>query len=87
MKLQKHNTEANDIKYKNGLHCTTRILKTEGVCLLTPCETFIQCIIFIVIFELACYVAKASLYFLLLISVCVYDGHRVISTSEVCPPN
>ncbi|XP_057764472.1 mitochondrial arginine transporter BAC1 [Salvia miltiorrhiza] len=31
VKLQKHNTEANGIKYKNGLHCTTRILKTEGV--------------------------------------------------------
>ncbi|KAG6419148.1 hypothetical protein SASPL_121360 [Salvia splendens] len=36
VKLQKHNTEANGIKYKNGLHCTTRILKTEGVCLLNP---------------------------------------------------
>lgn len=31
VKLQKHNTEANGIKYKSGLHCTTRILKTEGV--------------------------------------------------------
>ncbi|KAL8460470.1 hypothetical protein ACS0TY_032131 [Phlomoides rotata] len=31
VKLQKHNTEANGIKYKNGLHCTKRILKTEGV--------------------------------------------------------
>ncbi|KAL1560247.1 Mitochondrial arginine transporter bac1 [Salvia divinorum] len=31
VKLQKHNTEANGIKYKNGLHCTTRILKMEGV--------------------------------------------------------
>lgn len=31
VKLQKHNTEANGIKYKSGLHCTARILKTEGV--------------------------------------------------------
>ncbi|KAL4562319.1 hypothetical protein LXL04_034519 [Taraxacum kok-saghyz] len=31
VKLQKHNTEANGFKYRNGLHCTTRILKTEGV--------------------------------------------------------
>lgn len=31
VKLQKHNTQANGIKYKNGLRCTTRILKTEGV--------------------------------------------------------
>ncbi|CAK7350559.1 unnamed protein product [Dovyalis caffra] len=31
VKLQKHNTEAHGIKYKNGLHCTTRILQTEGV--------------------------------------------------------
>ncbi|XP_024984595.1 mitochondrial arginine transporter BAC1 [Cynara cardunculus var. scolymus] len=31
VKLQKHNTEANGFKYKSGLHCTTRILKTEGV--------------------------------------------------------
>ncbi|XP_071935048.1 mitochondrial arginine transporter BAC1-like isoform X1 [Coffea arabica] len=31
VKLQKHNTAANGIKYKNGLHCTARILKTEGV--------------------------------------------------------
>ncbi|KVI01003.1 Mitochondrial carrier domain-containing protein [Cynara cardunculus var. scolymus] len=30
VKLQKHNTEANGFKYKSGLHCTTRILKTEG---------------------------------------------------------
>ncbi|KAI5570690.1 hypothetical protein POPTR_011G056000v4 [Populus trichocarpa] len=29
--LQKHNTEAHGIKYKNGLHCTARILQTEGV--------------------------------------------------------
>ncbi|KAI3697875.1 hypothetical protein L6452_30974 [Arctium lappa] len=31
VKLQKHNTEANGFKYRSGLHCTTRILKTEGV--------------------------------------------------------
>ncbi|KAG5579296.1 hypothetical protein H5410_049923 [Solanum commersonii] len=31
VKLQKHNTEACGIKYKNGLHCAARILKTEGV--------------------------------------------------------
>ncbi|KAK4345078.1 hypothetical protein RND71_035254 [Anisodus tanguticus] len=31
VKLQKHNTEARGIKYKNGLHCAARILKTEGV--------------------------------------------------------
>ncbi|KAJ6377191.1 hypothetical protein OIU76_026208 [Salix suchowensis] len=31
VKLQKHNTEAHGIKYKNGLHCTARILQTEGV--------------------------------------------------------
>ncbi|KAL1805619.1 hypothetical protein ACET3Z_028687 [Daucus carota] len=31
VKLQKHNTEVNGIKYKSGLHCATRILKTEGV--------------------------------------------------------
>uniref|UniRef100_A0A5B6Z6W6 Mitochondrial arginine transporter BAC1 n=1 Tax=Davidia involucrata TaxID=16924 RepID=A0A5B6Z6W6_DAVIN len=31
VKLQKHNTEAHGIKYKSGLHCTARILNTEGV--------------------------------------------------------
>ncbi|KAM7255178.1 hypothetical protein ACFE04_020419 [Oxalis oulophora] len=31
VKLQTHNTEAHGIKYKNSLHCTARILKTEGV--------------------------------------------------------
>ncbi|KAL3596434.1 hypothetical protein D5086_008071 [Populus alba] len=31
VKLQIHNTEAHGIKYKNGLHCTARILQTEGV--------------------------------------------------------
>ncbi|PWA48273.1 substrate carrier protein [Artemisia annua] len=31
VKLQKHNTEASGFKYRNGLHCATRILKTEGV--------------------------------------------------------
>ncbi|GAV86397.1 Mito_carr domain-containing protein [Cephalotus follicularis] len=31
VKLQKHNTEAHGVKYNNGLHCTARILKTEGV--------------------------------------------------------
>uniref|UniRef100_A0A2P2K5V5 Mitochondrial arginine transporter BAC1 n=1 Tax=Rhizophora mucronata TaxID=61149 RepID=A0A2P2K5V5_RHIMU len=32
VKLQKHNTEAQGIKYKNGLHCAARILQAEGVC-------------------------------------------------------
>ncbi|OVA06715.1 Mitochondrial substrate/solute carrier [Macleaya cordata] len=31
VKLQKHNTEAHGVKYRNALHCTTRILKNEGV--------------------------------------------------------
>nr|GMD11494.1 mitochondrial arginine transporter BAC1 isoform X1 [Ipomoea batatas] len=31
VKLQKHNTSADGIKYKNGLHCAARILKAEGV--------------------------------------------------------
>ncbi|KAE8728781.1 Mitochondrial arginine transporter BAC1 [Hibiscus syriacus] len=31
VKLQKHNTEVGGIKYRNGLHCTARILSTEGV--------------------------------------------------------
>ncbi|XP_015063344.1 mitochondrial arginine transporter BAC1 isoform X1 [Solanum pennellii] len=31
VKLQKYNTEAGAVKYKNGLHCATRILQTEGV--------------------------------------------------------
>ncbi|KAK4485245.1 hypothetical protein RD792_007875 [Penstemon davidsonii] len=31
VKLQKHNTGADGMKYKSGLHCTARILKTEGV--------------------------------------------------------
>uniref|UniRef100_A0A7N0VG84 Mitochondrial arginine transporter BAC1 n=1 Tax=Kalanchoe fedtschenkoi TaxID=63787 RepID=A0A7N0VG84_KALFE len=31
VKLQKHNTEAHGIKYKNALHCTARILQSEGV--------------------------------------------------------
>ncbi|KAJ7947004.1 Mitochondrial carrier protein, expressed [Quillaja saponaria] len=31
VKLQKHNTEAHGVKYRSGLHCTSRILKTEGV--------------------------------------------------------
>ncbi|XP_073281239.1 mitochondrial arginine transporter BAC1 [Primulina huaijiensis] len=31
VKLQKHNTEGNGMKYKSSLHCTTRILQTEGV--------------------------------------------------------
>ncbi|KAG7962337.1 hypothetical protein I3843_09G062100 [Carya illinoinensis] len=30
VKLQKHNTEAHGITYRSGLHCTARILKTEG---------------------------------------------------------
>lgn len=34
VKLQKHNTEAHGMKYRSGLHCTARILKTEGVCYL-----------------------------------------------------
>ncbi|KAK1378712.1 hypothetical protein POM88_025456 [Heracleum sosnowskyi] len=43
VKLQKHNTEANGIKYKSGLHCTTRILKTEGVWFFTSYETQSKC--------------------------------------------
>ncbi|XP_065877654.1 mitochondrial arginine transporter BAC1 isoform X1 [Euphorbia lathyris] len=31
VKLQKYNTEAHGIKYRNGLHCTAKILQTEGV--------------------------------------------------------
>lgn len=31
VKLQKHNTEAHMIHYRSGLHCTARILKTEGI--------------------------------------------------------
>ncbi|XP_062160803.1 mitochondrial arginine transporter BAC1 isoform X2 [Alnus glutinosa] len=31
VKLQKHNTEAHGVTYRSGLHCTARILKTEGV--------------------------------------------------------
>lgn len=31
VKLQKHNTEAHGVTYRNGWHCTARILKTEGV--------------------------------------------------------
>ncbi|XP_062104701.1 mitochondrial arginine transporter BAC1-like [Humulus lupulus] len=31
VKLQKHNTEAHGIKYKNSLHCTARILRIEGI--------------------------------------------------------
>ncbi|KAK6797481.1 hypothetical protein RDI58_005183 [Solanum bulbocastanum] len=31
VKLQKYNTEAGGVKYKNGLHCATRILQTEEV--------------------------------------------------------
>ncbi|KAF3451451.1 hypothetical protein FNV43_RR07546 [Rhamnella rubrinervis] len=31
VKLQKHNTEAHGITYRNGLHCTARILRTEGI--------------------------------------------------------
>ncbi|KAL6992535.1 Mitochondrial arginine transporter bac1 [Sarracenia purpurea var. burkii] len=31
VKLQKHNTDAQTMKYRSGLHCTARILKTEGV--------------------------------------------------------
>ncbi|KAK7319710.1 hypothetical protein RJT34_04435 [Clitoria ternatea] len=31
VKLQKHNTEAHMVQYRNGLHCTARILKTEGI--------------------------------------------------------
>ncbi|KAL5972538.1 hypothetical protein ACLOJK_039342 [Asimina triloba] len=33
VKLQKHNTEAREKKYKNALHCTARILSNEGVCM------------------------------------------------------
>ncbi|KAK6932592.1 Mitochondrial substrate/solute carrier [Dillenia turbinata] len=31
VKLQKYNTEAHGIKYRNGLHCASRVLRTEGV--------------------------------------------------------
>ncbi|XP_022139817.1 mitochondrial arginine transporter BAC1 [Momordica charantia] len=31
VKLQKHNIESRGITYRGGLHCTARILKTEGV--------------------------------------------------------
>lgn len=44
VKLQKHNTEANGVRYKNGFHCTARILKTEGVCFLTSSETIVKVI-------------------------------------------
>ncbi|KAF8413850.1 hypothetical protein HHK36_001844 [Tetracentron sinense] len=30
VKMQKHNTEAHGLRYRNALHCTSRILKTEG---------------------------------------------------------
>lgn len=32
VKLQKHNTDVEGLRYKNGLHCASRILQTEGVC-------------------------------------------------------
>lgn len=31
VKLQTHNTEAHLVQYRNGFHCTARILKTEGI--------------------------------------------------------
>ncbi|KAL1327168.1 hypothetical protein HN51_037255 [Arachis hypogaea] len=31
VKLQKHNTGQHVVRYRSGLHCTTRILKTEGI--------------------------------------------------------
>lgn len=31
VKLQKYYTEAGGVKYKNGLHCATRILQMEEV--------------------------------------------------------
>lgn len=31
VKLQKHNTETHGVKYRNGLHCSARILQNEGV--------------------------------------------------------
>ncbi|MBA0694484.1 hypothetical protein Goari_004768 [Gossypium aridum] len=34
VKLQKHNTEVEGIKYRNGLHCTVRILATDRACFL-----------------------------------------------------
>ncbi|KAG2285630.1 hypothetical protein Bca52824_045234 [Brassica carinata] len=30
VKLQKHNTDVEGLRYKNGLHCASRILQTEG---------------------------------------------------------
>ncbi|CAN0853086.1 Mitochondrial arginine transporter BAC1 [Linum grandiflorum] len=34
VKLQKHNTEAHGVKYRNAFDCTARILQTEGACIL-----------------------------------------------------
>lgn len=34
VKLQTQNADAHGVKYRNGFHCTTHILKTEGVCVL-----------------------------------------------------
>ncbi|KAM1245446.1 hypothetical protein ACFX13_037510 [Malus domestica] len=31
VKMQKHNTSAHGITYRNSLHCTARILRTEGI--------------------------------------------------------
>ncbi|XP_058735457.1 mitochondrial arginine transporter BAC1 [Vicia villosa] len=31
VKLQKHNAEPHLVQYRNGLHCTARIFKTEGI--------------------------------------------------------
>uniref|UniRef100_A0A1J3IE22 Mitochondrial arginine transporter BAC1 n=1 Tax=Noccaea caerulescens TaxID=107243 RepID=A0A1J3IE22_NOCCA len=31
VKLQKHNTDVQGLRYKSGLHCASRILQTEGV--------------------------------------------------------
>lgn len=31
VKMQKHNTVAHGITYRNSFHCTARILKTEGI--------------------------------------------------------
>ncbi|GMP74618.1 hypothetical protein CsSME_00031992 [Camellia sinensis var. sinensis] len=31
VKMQKQNTDVHGIKYRSGLHCTARVLQTEGV--------------------------------------------------------
>jgi hypothetical protein len=33
VKLQTQNTDAHSHKYRSAIHCTSHILKTEGVCM------------------------------------------------------